>query len=493
MTAAAARKVLQQTAAAELPTLRAAPLPPARHADLTLLLYCFPETPAFDLFEYALRKSLQVLGALPAVLVVPEALDLPATLTAVPGLTVQREAALRPGSIDSMSLDCITRLHTRFTTSRVLIIQDDGRPLRDDLARFLPYDFTGAPDVRPGWRARLADALGLTVLNGGFSLRSRALCAAAAELWANHPLRKIPAEDRFYARLRKRFRFAPAGIARTFSQDTLAGALPFVPEADPMGFHRAETYAAHLAPLPHLTVVSVVRDRGCWERCIGTNPHLAGATLRLIDNTQENRPVPERYNAFLDGLPEATGWILFAHEDLELREDPRPLLRGCDPLTPYGLIGTRLAAGCAVLPFGRLSDSDRDGARFHRNRPPLPYDRLLKPEVENFDCCGFFVHADLFRELGLRFDPVCAWDLYAEDLAFQFICKTGRRARILPVKAHHFSRGNPDRDSFRKALAHLNAKYPDRTFAGGTCVFTVGKAPNRRLRLFRLAARLIRR
>lgn len=493
MTAAAARKILQKTAAAELPQLRAAPLPPARHGDLTLLLYCFPETPDFDLFEYALRKSLQVLGALPAVLVAPEGLELPATLTAVPGLTVQREPTLKPGSIDSMNLDCITRLHTRFTTSRVLIIQNDGWPLRDELDRFLPYAFTGAPDVRPGRRARLADALNLTVLNGGFSLRSRALCAAAAERWAKHPLKKIPAEDRFYARLRKTFRFAPAAIARTFAQDTLAGALPFVPEAEPMGFHRAETYAAHLAPLPHLTVVSVLRDRGCWERCIGTNPHLTGAAQCPIDNTQENRPVPERYNGFLETMPAESEWILFAHEDLELREDPRPLLRGCDPLTPYGLIGTRLVADSAVLPFGRLSDSDRDGGRVHLNRPPLPYDRLLKPEVENFDCCGFFVHADLFRELGLRFDPACAWDLYAEDLAFQFICKTGRRARILPLKAHHFSRGNPDRDSFRKALAHLNAKYPNRTFAGGTCVFTVGKAPNRRLRLFRLLARLIRR
>jgi hypothetical protein len=55
---------------------------------------------------------------------------------------------------------------------------------------------------------------------------------------------------------------------------------------------------------------------------------------------------------------------------------------------------------------------------------------------------------------------------------------------LLPVKAHHWSRGNPNTDHFKAALDHLNAKYADDFFAGGTCVFSVGKRPTWRLRCF---------
>lgn len=241
-----------------------------------------------------------------------------------------------------------------------------------------------------------------------------------------------------------------------------------------------------------LTVVSVVRDWACYARCIKDNPHLAGAHLVAYDNTQENLTIPERYNRFLDTLPPGTEWILFAHEDFELREDPRPILRTCDTTRPYGLIGTRIVADSMLLFIGCISDSDRNGDNYRLFKPFLSYDRFFRKETENFDCCGFFVHADLFRKLGLRFDPQCAWDLYAEDFVFQFICKTGHRARILPVKAHHWSRGNPDRNSFRETLAHLNRKYAERRFGGGTCTFTIGKPPTRRLQLFRAFARLVR-
>lgn len=240
-----------------------------------------------------------------------------------------------------------------------------------------------------------------------------------------------------------------------------------------------------------LTVVSVVRDWACYTRCIKDNPHLAGATFVTADNTAENRAIPERYNTFLDTLPAETEWILFAHEDFELREDPRPTLAACDTHCPYGFVGSRIVANSAVLFFGTLTDSDRDGRNTRVVKPLLPYERILGVKTENFDCCGFFVHADLFREWGLRFDPKCAWDLYAEDLVFQFICKTGSYAQVLPIKAHHWSRGNPDRDSFREALAHLNQKYAERTFAGGTCTFTIGKRPNWRLRLFHRFAKMI--
>ena len=489
------RAALERRVAADLPRLRAAPIPPRRHQGLTCLIYCYPpEGASLDAFEFAIRQTWHVLGHLPTILVTHRREAIPPALAALP-LDIQVEPTLRPGDVASMSRDCLTRLHTRFRTPRLLVIQEDGWPVRDEIAPFLRYDYVGAPNVSPGWRARLADALSLTVLNGGFSLRSRRLLRVASVLWRLLPAplrRHVPPEDRFLSRLRRLpfLRFPPAAVARGFSEDCLDGALPPAPDANPMGFHRPSTYAALFAPQAPLTVVSAVRDHACHARCLRDNPHLRGARFVVFDNTRDNIPIPRRYNAFIDALPPDAGWILFAHEDLEPLADPRPLLARRNPLFPLGLIGTRLVGGSLPLPFGEIDDSARDGSRPHHHHPPFPYTPLLGAYAENCDCCAIFIHADCLRATGLRFDPACAWDLYAEDFCFQFIRRTGHRIGILPLPAHHWSKGNPDTAHFRAALAHLNAKYADTLFAGGTCALLIGGLPPLRKRLLAALRRL---
>ena len=484
------RRALATRIAEALPRLRQARLAPCRYPEVTLLLYCFPEeTPPgfFDAFEFAIRQSWSVLGYLPTVIVTHRADCIPVEVFAPEQVEIQEAPTLQPGDIRTMSRDCIQQLYRRFSTSHVLIVQNDGWPLRDELRDFLQYDFVGAPNVTPGWRAKISDALGLTVLNGGFSLRSHRLCRLVAYFGRLLPLALIPSEDHFYSWFRAFFRFPKAAIARQFSEDALDGLLPPAPEAQPMGFHRDSTYAVLCAAPAPLTVVSVVRDEACYQRCVRNNPHLAGARFVRFDNTVENIPIPIRYNSFLDQMPEDTGWIFFAHEDIELREDPRPKLNRRSPLFPCGLIGTRTICNAVILPFGEVSDSDRDGGRPHLNRPPLPYTALLGSRAENFDCCGFFVHADTFRAWGLRFDPKCEWDLYAEDLCFQFIQQSGHTVSIVPIEAHHWSRGNTFTAHFQQALAYLNTKYADDFFAGGSCVFSIGRRPSLCLRLFQFA------
>ena len=486
-----ARDRLAAWARARLPALRAAPVPPCRHPGVTLLIYAFPQDGRFDLFEHAIRQSWAVLGALPTVVVTHDASLVPP----LPGVEVQVEPTLRAGGLDAMSLDCITRLHTRFATPHVLIVQDDGFPLRDDLDRFLRYDYVGAPNLPPAkGRGRLADLLGLTVLNGGFSLRSRRVCRLAERLWRLRPRRRhIPPEDRFYSPLRlwPGMRFPPARVAAAFSQDALDDCATLWPDVTPMGMHRALTFSAIVAPEPRLTVVSVVRDPDCHRRCLLDNPHLRGADFVTFDNARENLPIPVRYNAFLDALPPDAEWILFAHEDFQPLADPRDLLRVRSPWFPLGLIGTRIVADCLILPFGQIEDSERDGSR-HQKLAPVPWlGRLIGSMVEAFDCCGFFVHADLLRKLNLRFDPDCPWDLYAEDFCYQYILKTGHLARLIPLPAHHWSRGNSKTDTFRAALAHLNAKYAHIRFAGGTCAGLIGDDRPFRLRLWRALVRPI--
>lgn len=468
-----------------LPHLRQTAVPPQRHTALTLLMYWFPADETWDPCEFALRQSWAVLGRLPTVLVTQRLFPALNDFARREHVEVQLEPSLTPGKISTMSADCIARLWTRFTTRHVLIVQADGWPLRDELNRFLAYDYVGAPNVQAGWRGRVADLLGLTVLNGGFSLRSRSCCRAAARSWAwkRFFCRSIPSEDHFYSHMLWQ-RKAPAHVARLFSLDDLESNVPVAPGSSPMGFHRATTFRVLTEPA-RLTVVSVVRDEACYERCLRHNEQLKGARWVTFDNTRENLPIPVRYNAFLETMPEDTAWILFAHEDFELREDPCPQLASCNPLFPYGLIGTRKVLGTFILPFGALEDSNRDGSLRHQNRPPLPYEAVLGNMVENFDCCGFFVHRDFFKTWGLRFDPRCAWDLYAEDLCFQFILKTQHLARVLPLKAHHWSRGDAKCQRFAETLAVLNAKYPDSLFAGGTCTLCVGGLPPLKIRLYR--------
>ncbi len=502
-------RALNAYRARRLPELQQMPIPPCRTPDVTLLIYWFPQvSPSgerpIEGCEFALRQSLTVLGRLPTVIVTDRRWDALETLADSLGATLQEEPTLRPGDIWSMSLDCIARLHQRFATRHVLIVQSDGFPMRDGLASFLGYDYVGAPCVTAGWKEQLADVLGITVLNGGFSLRSRRLCRAVAWRWEKvwrHLLKvgdKSLSEDIFYTRTlrlwdpwyRLRYRFAPSKVARQFSVECLDGAIPVARDADPMGFHGRLTAKAFVDDTAHLTVVSVVRDKACYARCVRENPNLAGARFITYDNTQENRPIPVRYNAFIDAMPEDTEWIFFAHEDMELREDPRPLLARACPLDLYGHIGTRCLCGAFVFPFGGISDSNRDGTAWENLRTPVWARELFGNFVDAFDCCGFYVHADAIRTWGLRFDEHCVWDLYAEDLCYQFALASQRLPRILRVQAHHWSHGNPSGASFLAAKAYLDEKYKETFFAGGTCTFTIGRRPPLRFRIYRRLARL---
>ncbi len=493
-----------------LPELRQRAIPPCRHPQVTLLIYWYPAAdeaghrPIIPC-EFALRQTLCVLGQLPTVIVTNHTwLELNDLAHAL-GATIQEEPTLTPGSTTMLSQDCIQRLHTRFTTSHVLIVQPDGWPLRDELDNFLGYDYVGAPSVKAGWRERIADGLGLTVLNGGFSLRSQRLCKAVAHRWQTlwrHCLKPESVhaiEDIFTTRTlrlcdptyRLRYRIAPSPVARNFSVDCLDGALPVELQANPMGFHGPFTAKAFLDDRTHLTVVSVVRDFEMYDRCIKNNPHLAGARLVAFDNREDNLPIPVRYNAFLDALPADTEWILFAHEDFELREDPRPLLARRNPLLPLGHIGTRRVGGLFLFPSGFLTDSWRDGSGHQVLNPTWLIQTLSNGKVECFDCCGFYLHVDALRAWKLRFDERCMWDMYAEDICCQFMLASKRIPGILPAVAHHWSRGNTASPTFLAAKAYLDEKYCDHFFAGGTCTFSIGKTPPLHFRLYRRLIRLI--
>lgn len=175
---------------------------------------------------------------------------------------IQVEPGLRPrtpGDVASMSRDCISKLHERFATRDLLIVQDDGFPLRPGLEKFLgKWDWIGAPWTgADDWITRRLLKTSNLVGNGGFSLRSKNICQEASRLWKagwHHlPSCYLMQEDIFFTRFlprwsrsyRERIRIAPPEDAARFSLEKTA-----VPDELPFGFHSAEAFVKLESRLP---------------------------------------------------------------------------------------------------------------------------------------------------------------------------------------------------------------------------------------------------
>ena len=260
------RKAVQDSAislrawqAMRLNVLRNLNFNPSRHVDaVTLVAYAFPSDgceDSFDWIECAIRHSWFVLGMLKTAIIVNRRFrkaDAFASSCA-DWIDIQVEPSLLPGKIESMSADCDGRLHSRFNTPYCLVVQDDGFPLRDNLDQFLwKYDYVGAPYVRIAWwRSIICTLLGSWVSNGGFSLRSKRICEAAAYWWrrkykAFHPSEKT-IDDLYYTQTlplrhlsyRLKYKIAEHRTALRFSYDDIVDQ-PIT--SAPLGFHRASTF-----------------------------------------------------------------------------------------------------------------------------------------------------------------------------------------------------------------------------------------------------------
>ena len=170
---------------------------------------------------------------------------------------IQVEPNLVPGSLDPMSIDCNSKLYQRFNTKYVLIVQDDGFPLRSGLEKFLgKWDFLGSPMRR---NVPLVNVVGIFKRhwpsNGGFSLRTKKMCRLVAEYWNKYYADKpfdaaTKIEDLFYTKtlqdrflsFRWRVNVGNASIASKFAYDACLGnGRNF--RSDVFGFHSARAFA----------------------------------------------------------------------------------------------------------------------------------------------------------------------------------------------------------------------------------------------------------
>lgn len=218
-------------------------------------------------------------------------------------------------------------------------------------------------------------------------------------------------------------------------------------------------------------VISVSRDPVIYSRCIVNNPYVGSLDRIVIDNREENAPIPVCYNRFLDGYDYSQeAWFVFCHEDFELREDISSLLAMWDHLALHGVVGgaRRGFAGFGMqVIYGNMTEQRRDGAggEWHVGRH---IERAT--EVEAFDCCCLMVHSSLINKYGLRFDECLEFDLYVEDFCAAAKVNYGIRSLVHPIKCCHHS-GSRATERLYRHLPYLKEKYPHNCFVGTLVYF----------------------
>ena len=245
-----------------LPYLREHSYACSEIADLTVLSYFFWNddriNSEFWRIECAFLCAFRTLGLLPSVLVVNRTTTEMMAFCRRYDIDVQVEGSLTNG-LPSMSLDCIRRLHRRFATDNVLVVQNDGFPVGAGIEAFLGrYDYVGAP--WPG-HTRHLDFFPYPkygVGNGGFSLRSKRICRMASDIFLRRfkhlPMNWFFTEDVFYC---KTMRFLSKELRESFAFPSREEALGFsmeceipsvdLPKAPPVGFHSQGGFSEYCA------------------------------------------------------------------------------------------------------------------------------------------------------------------------------------------------------------------------------------------------------
>lgn len=144
-----------------------------------------------------------------------------------------------------------------------------------------------------------------------------------------------------------------------------------------------------------MKIISVVRDFEMYDRLVRNNPFNKGADFSCFDNRQENLGIPARYNQFLNGYDFADeDWLVFCHEDWEVRESWQPLLERLDKNRLYGVAGIRsFRFGRSVYEqfAGCIRESQKDGSEQIVRGEPI----FSPQEVDTFDCQCLIVHSCL--------------------------------------------------------------------------------------------------
>lgn len=233
-------------------------------------------------------------------------------------------------------------------------------------------------------------------------------------------------------------------------------------------------------PAVRVFFVCACNSPAVFERHAARSVGVQASDIHRFDNCADNRPVPVRYNQFIDGLTDADhGWVAFAHNDFAFLEDPRPWLARVSRDAFYGVIGAAVvsrpragsAPACeAYVVRGQVACSPQFFAPGLFGAPvaePVP--------VATVDCCCIMIHTDLIRRNGLRFDESFEWHQYSEELSLRARREWGIETVVLPVRSGHYGMGGID-ERFRRCADRLKAEYGDRFVS--TCFNPLAVTPS---------------
>lgn len=212
-----------------------------------------------------------------------------------------------------------------------------------------------------------------------------------------------------------------------------------------------------------IKVVSVVKDKAMYSRCIADNPNLDGCVLCPSDNSVENLPVTVRYNRFLEENRDEC-WLVFCHEDWHPDAPLKDVVEGLDPSRLYGPVGVFLMERektDIIVMKGGVRQCNKAGTRCTKVRG-VENEGL----VDTFDCQCIMMHSSLVDRCALRFDENLAFDMYVEDFCVSAHRNHGIESFVIPMPCTHFSRGVIG-DRFFKALEYERCKWSssDRRYA----------------------------
>lgn len=206
-----------------------------------------------------------------------------------------------------------------------------------------------------------------------------------------------------------------------------------------------------------IKVVSVVRDREMYARCVADNACFEGCGLVPLYNDTENLPITVRYNSFIDSLEEPC-WVMFCHEDWSPSVPVREKLETLSPDFLYGPIGVFVEEHDKVdviVQYGFVSQSSKNGRHCARLRG-----KEFEHRVDTFDCQCLIVHSSLLGKYGLRFDENLTFDMYVEDFCVNAYEKYGIESRTIYLPCRHCSTGTIG-PRFHNSLAYVKDKYRD--------------------------------
>lgn len=196
-----------------------------------------------------------------------------------------------------------------------------------------------------------------------------------------------------------------------------------------------------------------------YKRCLSGNKYCTPYCLIGIDNRQDNKGIPVRYNEFLAQYDYgAPAWFVFCHEDWQVLEDIGKVLQGRDRDTLYGTIGVKYEKKGEkgyIHSKGRILQCDKDGSREIRVGIKAHKRGDL---ADTADCQCVIVHSDLIKKTGLRFDEHLSFDFYVEEFCIQAQEKYGIPLKIIPLKSRHYSYGNIQQ-RFYDAVNYVQEKY----------------------------------